>query len=305
MSEVERAAADASSRSVEAAFARALPRVRRSVSSPDKIAYARDLWPRHHLDVRAGRIAEHRPGLVVWPADVAEVADVVRFCAAEGVPLVPFGAGSGVCAGVLPDARTVVLDLKRLCRWRRLDADAPALEVEAGALGIRLEEDLETKGFTLGHFPSSILCSTVGGWVAARSAGQCSGRYGKIEDMVARLEVVTGTGEVVHLSRRVHGPDVTPLFIGSEGTLGVVTAATLRLHPAPGARAFGGFSFPSLEAGWDALRLMFQAGLRPAVARLYDPFDSFVARMGRRHRWRGGAEREAHAPKPPGAGGAA
>lgn len=288
-----------------AAIAGALPELRQSASPADRIAYARDLWPRHHLDVSAGRIAEHRPGLVVWPRDTAEVAAVVRFCAAEGVPLVPFGAGSGVCGAVLPDARTVVLDLKRLERWRTLDAAAPSLDVEAGALGIRLEEDLQARGFTAGHFPSSILCSTVGGWVAARGAGQCSGRYGKIEDMVASLECVVGRGEIVRLHRRAHGPDLVPLMIGSEGVLGVITSATLRLHPAPAARAYGAFSFPTLPAGWTAMRDMFQAGLRPAVARLYDPFDSFIARMGSVRRGLGGKEKEKHGPKMPGAGGVA
>lgn len=280
---------------LETAFASALPGIPRSASPVDQIAYARDLWPRHHLAVSEGRIAEHRPGVVVWPASTEEVAEIVRFCAGEGFPLVPFGAGSGVCGGVLPDPRTVVLDLKRLARRRSLDRQGPSVEVEAGALGIRFEEELNAEGLTLGHFPSSILCSTVGGWVAARSAGQCSGRYGKIEDMVVALEVVVGRGEVVRLERRVHGPDLTPLIIGSEGVLGVVTAARLRLHPAPPARAFGAFSFPSLEAGWTAMQAMFQAGLRPAVARLYDPFDSFVARMGAARRRKHHGKRHAAA----------
>ncbi len=263
-----------------AAAEKALPAIPKSATPVDQIAYARDLWPRHHIAVRDGRVAEHRPGLVVWPSTTEEVASIVRFCAAEGVPLVPYGAGSGVCGGVLPDPRTVIVDLKRMSRWRALDRVTPSLDVEAGALGIRLEEDLQASGFTLGHFPSSILCSTVGGWIAARSAGQCSGRYGKIEDMVAALECVTGTGEVVTFRRRTLGPDLCPIVIGSEGVLAVVTSATLRLHPAPAARAFGSLSFPTLEAGWEAMRAMFQAGLRPAVARLYDPFDSFMARRG-------------------------
>ncbi|MFT3773755.1 MAG: FAD-binding protein [Minicystis sp.] len=286
------------------ALSRALPDLRQSDSPVDRVAYARDLWPRHHLDVSAGRVAEHRPGLVVWPGDTAEVAAVVRFCAAEGIPIVPFGAGSGVCGGILPDSRTVVLDLKRLDRWRRLDTEAPSLDVEAGALGIRLEEDLQAKGWTAGHFPSSILCSTVGGWLAARGAGQCSGLYGKIEDMVASIECVVGRGEIVRFDRRVHGPDMIPLFIGSEGVLGVITSATLRLHPAPPARTFGAFSFPTVQAGWTAMRDMFQAGLRPAVARLYDPFDSFIARMGSVRRARGG-KKVKHGPEMPGAGGVA
>src|SRR5262249_28317930 len=124
---------------LEGALAKALPDLAKSAGPADRIAYARDLWPRHHLEVSAGRVADHRPGLVVWPRDTAEVAEVVRFCAAEGVPIVPFGAGSGVCGGVLPDPRTVVLDLKRLERWRSFDPGVPHLDVEAGALGIRLE----------------------------------------------------------------------------------------------------------------------------------------------------------------------
>jgi alkyldihydroxyacetonephosphate synthase len=147
-------------------------------------------------------------------------------------------------------------------------------------MGVPLEEELDRRGFTLGHFPSSILCSTVGGWVAARSAGQASGYYGKIEDMVLALECVTGTGDVVTLRHRTNGPSLVPLVIGSEGTMGIVTSATLRLHPRPTARAFASFSLPSTERGWEAMRAMFQAGLRPAISRLYDPFDAMLARQG-------------------------
>ncbi|HRI65022.1 MAG TPA: FAD-binding protein [Polyangium sp.] len=256
------------------------PGISVSGSPTDRIAYARDLWPRHHLAVSDGRIAEHRPDLVVWPRSVEEVSAIVRLCAHEGVPLVPFGAGSGVCGGVLPDNRTVVLDLKKIANTRSINRQTGVLDVGAGALGIRLEEELLASGFTLGHFPSSILCSTVGGWIAARSAGQCSGLYGKIEDMVVSLECVLGNGEIVRFRRRTNGPDMTPLIIGSEGVFGVVTSAELRLHPAPQTRSFGAFSFPNVEAGWEFLRSIFQAGLRPAVARLYDVFDSFIARLG-------------------------
>ncbi len=261
-------------------LAESIPEVRASEDPADRIAYARDLWPRHHLAVRAGNVEGHRPAGIVWPTSTEEVARIVRWAHETRTPVVPFGAGSGVCAGVLPDARTVVLDLKRMARVRRLDADARVLEVEAGHMGLPLEEDLERRGLTLGHFPSSILCSTVGGWVAARSAGQCSGMYGKIEDMVLALECVTGTGEIVTLRHRTSGPNLLPLVVGSEGTLAVVTSATLRLHSAPRVRAFRGFSFPTTKRGWEAMREMFQAGLRPAVSRLYDPFDAMLARRG-------------------------
>jgi alkyldihydroxyacetonephosphate synthase len=268
------------SRALKDDLAQAVPGLSVSDDPADRVAYARDLWPRHHLAVRAGNVAAHRPGIIVWPRTTSEVSDVVRWAASHRTPVVPFGAGSGVCGGVLPTNDVVILDLKRMARWRNLDEHAPSLEVEAGHMGLPLEEELGRRGFTLGHFPSSILCSTVGGWVAARSAGQCSGYYGKIEDMVTGLECVTGTGEVVVLHRRAHGPDLTPLIIGSEGTLAVVTSATFRLHPAPTSRGFSAFSFASTEAGWEAMRAVLQAGLRPAVSRLYDPFDAMLARMG-------------------------
>jgi alkyldihydroxyacetonephosphate synthase len=262
-------------------LARVLPGLLTSESPVDRLAYARDLWPRMHLDVRAGRLPHgSKPALIAWPTSTAEAAALVRFCHDEGVPLVPFGAGSGVCGGILPDARTVVLDLKRLAAIRSLDEAAPLLDVEAGALGIRLEEEIQRRGYTIGHFPSSIICSTVGGWLAARGAGQCSGRYGKIEDMVASIEMIDGRGEVHRLHRRDGGLDLTPLLIGSEGTLGVITSAQLRLHRVAASRAFSSYTFPGIEAGWEAMRAMFQAGLRPAVARLYDPFDSLMAKMG-------------------------
>jgi alkyldihydroxyacetonephosphate synthase len=259
---------------------RALPGLRVSTDAADLVAYGRDLWPRHHLEVRAGQPAAHRPGAVAWPSSTAEVSELVRWARRERVGLVPFGAGSGVCGAVLPDEDVVLVDMKRMARVRRLDSRAAVVEVEAGHMGLPLEQSLERAGTTLGHFPSSILCSTVGGWVAARSAGQCSGAYGKIEDMTLALECVTGRGEVVVLQRRHHGPDLVPLVLGSEGTLAFVTAATFRLHPAPSARSFGAWSFSSTREGWSALREVFQSGLRPAVARLYDPFDAMLARRG-------------------------
>ena len=263
-----------------AELARAVPSVRTSDDPADRVAYARDLWPRHHLAVRSGNVAEHRPAGIVWPTSTEDVAAIVRFAHDTGTPVVPFGAGSGVCAGILPTEKMIVIDLKKMSRWRALDAARPSIEVEAGHMGLPLEEELNRKGFTLGHFPSSILCSTVGGWIAARSAGQCSGRYGKIEDMVLALECVDGTGRIHQLHHRRSGPNLIPLVVGSEGTLAVVTSATLRLHPKPTTRAFGAFSFPTTETGWEGMRLLFQAGLRPAVSRLYDPFDAMLARRG-------------------------
>jgi alkyldihydroxyacetonephosphate synthase len=117
--------------------------------------------------------------------------------------------------------------------------------------------------------------STVGGWLAARSAGQLSCRYGKIEDMVVSLRAVLGTGEVLQTPERpFRGPDLVPLLLGSEGALCTFTQARLRVHPRPETRAFHAFEFQGVAAGVDAIRRIFRAGLRPAVVRLYDPFDT-------------------------------
>jgi alkyldihydroxyacetonephosphate synthase len=259
---------------------KALPDLRASDEDADRVAYARDLWPRRHLAVRAGRPAEHAPGAIVWPTSTEEVSRLARWASDRGVPLVPFGAGSGVCGGIQPREDVVIVDLKRMARIRALDGRAPLVDVEAGHMGVPLEAALSRAGFTLGHFPSSILCSTAGGWIATRSAGQCSSAYGKIEDMVIELECVTGRGDVVRLRRRTGAPDLVPLVVGSEGTLAIITSAKLRLHPAPKSRAFGAWSFPTTRDGWEAMRAIFQGGLRPAIARLYDPFDAMLAKHG-------------------------
>ncbi|MFW6067347.1 MAG: FAD-binding oxidoreductase [Myxococcota bacterium] len=260
---------------------------RASDDEADRTAYARDLWPRQQILTRMGTARPAPPGVVVWPSSVDEVVRVVRYAAEHGLPVVPFGAGSGVCGGVLATPETIVLDLKRMRRIIHIDGDGLRCDAEAGILGQILEDGLNAHGFTLGHFPSSIYCSTLGGWIAARSAGQCSGRYGKIEDMVLGLTCVDGRGEVWRAERDGSDAALLPLVIGSEGTLGVVTDARLRMAPAPPARRFASFSFDTTEGGLAAIQAIYQADLRPAVARLYDPFDSLIARQGKKRRHRG------------------
>ena len=258
-----------------AALALRVPGLRVSGSSPDLSAAARDLWPRALVDIQSGELPTNRPGAVVWPERPEQVSQLIELSRAQGFRIVPFGAGSGVCGAVLPDERTIVVDSKRLLDFR-IDDDAPVVHAGAGVLGLTLEKELAKRGYTAGHFPSSIVCSTVGGWVAARGAGQCSSRYGKIEDMVAGLDCVLGTGDFVSMKRRRSGPDLVQLVTGSEGTLGFITGVTLRLHPAPRVRRFLAYSCATIESGFDILRELLQRGLRPEVARLYDPIDSVL-----------------------------
>ncbi len=253
-----------------------------STSEPARIAYARDMWPRSLIRQRFGSI-DSPPGAVVWPGDEEQVAGVVRLAGKAGVPVIPFGAGSGVCGGTLPLHGGIVMDLKRLDRILGLEEKDHLLEVQAGVVGEVLERELNRRGWTLGHFPSSIYCSTVGGWLAGRSAGQCSSRYGKIEDMCRSLRWVDAAGELqcTPFLPPGYAPwSLDPLLLGSEGTLGVITAAGLVIRPLPAARWYRGYRLPDVQAGIRAMRLMLRQGLRPAVLRLYDEFDTMIARTG-------------------------
>jgi alkyldihydroxyacetonephosphate synthase len=253
-----------------------------SFASAERIAYSQDRFPLSLLWTRAGEVP-YAPDAVCWPERIDDVRAVLALAAREGFPVVPYGGGSGVCGGTVPVRGGVVLDLKRMNRLLAVRDEALLCEVEAGALGQHLEEALNRRGYTSGHFPSSMYCSTVGGWLAARSAGQASTRYGKIEDLCAGLEIVLPGGEVAILKpvpRSAAGPDWRQLLIGSEGTLGVVTRAWLRIAPLPEARRFLSFRFPSVPSGLQAIRKVLRRGLRPAVVRLYDPLDTLVGVSG-------------------------
>jgi alkyldihydroxyacetonephosphate synthase len=257
-----------------------LPGIASSARAVDLAAASRDAWPRHLIEEARGPQSRPEPALVVWPEHPEQVEAIVAVARREGISLVPYGAGSGVCGSVKPSPGSMVVDTKRLTRLEIAQGQG-FVEVEAGVLGIDLEAALERQGLTVGHFPSSILCSTVGGWLAARGAGQCSSRYGKIEDMVRSADCVLGTGERARFVRRFGGPNPLELVIGSEGTLGLITSARLQLHAAAAERAFGAFELPSFELGAEAMRAVMQAGLRPAVMRLYDPIDSYLLSRGK------------------------
>ena len=254
-----------------------------SLRDEDRLSYARDMWPRLLLWVRRGLIPPP-PDMVAWPGSEEEVVRVIQLARAHKLAVVPFGAGSGVCGGVCAVRGGISLDLKRLEAVGRVDPDRLCVDAQAGVMGEVLERELNHQGYTLGHFPSSIYMSTLGGWLAARSAGQLSSKYGKIEDMTLAVRAVTGRGELLQTPRRPFcGPDLAQLLIGSEGTLCAFTGATLRVHLLPEHRAFRGLRFKSVEAGLEAIRRLFREGLRPAVVRLYDALDTALVGRHREH----------------------
>jgi alkyldihydroxyacetonephosphate synthase len=247
-----------------------------TASATAKLLYARDSWPRLSLQARAGQRAISPPDLVVHAGTVADVVEVVRAAARHSLPVVPFGAGSGVCGAAVPLKGGISLDTKRLLDLDLSRAADGLICVGAGWIGQRLEHELQRHGYTLGHFPSSIGCSTIGGYLATRSAGQYSTRFGKIEDMVVSLRFVDGEGQLRHTTEGAF--DTTQLLVGSEGMLGVIVDAWLRVEPAATeGRLFRGSWCASVSQGLEAMRKALQAGHQPAVFRLYDPFDSFIS----------------------------
>lgn len=254
-----------------------------SMQLVDLQTYARDMWPRLLLARRDGEAPTHLPFAVVWPEHVREVAAVVKLARELRIPIIPYGGGSGVCGGVVPLFGGITVDLKRMRELRSVASEDLICDVEAGMGGERFERELAHRGYTFGHFPSSIYCSTVGGWLATRAAGQLSTKYGKVEDRAVGLTVVTGTGDIIETdgpNRALRGPNWTQLLVGSEGTLGIITSARLRVSPAPQLRVMRGFEVPDLATGVQALRRVLQRGLRPAVLRLYDELDTFMASLG-------------------------
>jgi alkyldihydroxyacetonephosphate synthase len=246
-------------------------------TDPDLLArMGSDTWPLRLVQAVLGR-SPNRPLAVVRPTNATEVATAVRVLAKHEVAVVPRGGGSGVVGGADAPSDAVVLDLGALDEIISLDEDNLQVCVGAGVGLAALEAWLHERGYTTGHYPQSIALAQVGGLVATRSSGQFSSKYGSIEDLVLGLEVVLPDGEIVRMSpapRRAVGPDLRALWIGSEGTLGVITEVTLKVVPLPEERRTQAFALPSFAHGLVGMRKFMRVGWRPAVVRLNDAYEA-------------------------------
>jgi alkyldihydroxyacetonephosphate synthase len=198
-------------------------------------------------------------------------------CRDERLPVVPFGGGSGVCGGVVVPEGAVVISTARMTGLLDLDSNDLTATFLAGTWGMEAERTVQGHGLTIGHWPQSIELSTVGGWVATRASGQYSTGYGNVEDVLLGLEAVLPDGSVVRTRRTPRasaGPDLRQFFLGSEGTLGVVTEVTFSLRPLPEASVGQAFHFAGMSEGVEAMRRFMRAGWRPPVVRLYDARES-------------------------------
>ncbi len=251
---------------------RLLPPDRLHADSETLRRYQAD-WSWAAVAAQAAGAPQGRAALVVRPHNADEVAVAVRAANQHGVPLVPWGGGAGVQGAAVPVRGGAMLDLTALTRIREINEQAMTATVEAGLLCDTFEAQLNERGLTFPHYPASSWLSSVGGYISTRGSGVMSTRYGKIEDLVLSLEVVLADGSPIQtlaVPRHAAGPDLAGLFLGAEGTLGVVTAATVRVKPLPRARRFRALAFPTLDTGLEAGRRIMLDGLRPPVMRLYD-----------------------------------
>lgn len=221
-------------------------------------------------------LAGGAPDLVVYPESERDVCLTLRAAVERDVAIIPFGGGSNIsgCLERMETGRMAVsLDMRRMRRVLEVDLRSFTARIEAGVFGPDLEAQLNASGMTLGHFPDSFLHSTLGGWIATRSAGMQSDKYGKIEDMVVALRMVTPEGELATrtVPKSSNGIDIKHLCIGSEGTFGVITEATMRVHTRPERRTVPGYLFPEFEAGIEAMRECVRQECMPAMVRLNDP----------------------------------
>jgi alkyldihydroxyacetonephosphate synthase len=243
---------------------------------PDALAdKSHDWWVRGRLSRRVMDGAH--AGAVLRPKTSAQVCTILEWAQRTRTSVVPFGLGSGVCGAVQAQGNQVVLDMSGMNQILEINETSLTVVAQPGVRGSDFEHALAARGYTMGHFPQSIDLSTLGGWCSTRAAGQFSTLYGNIEDMLLGCEVVVPGGTCWRLPASVRssvGPDLKSIFLGSEGTLGVFTELTFRIHPLPEHRSGQSFRLLDLRAGIEILRQVMRAGWRPAVTRLYDAIEA-------------------------------
>ena len=257
-----------------------------SENEADLIAYSLDYWLYGIFLSQYGNLPS-LPSVVISPGTGEEIQGILKCANEYKVQITPFGGGSGVLGGAVPIDGSAILNLQRMNRFISLDETSLVAEAESGIIGANLEMELNHRGYSMGNIPQSIYCSTLGGWIATRAAGQFSTKYGKIEDMVLGLEVVLPDGSFLDIKpvpRRSTGPSLKDLFMGVEGTLGIVTKATFAVHPLPGGTAKQSFVFDSIRVAVDVVRRILRGDARPAVVRIFDEEESerYFEEIGKR-----------------------
>jgi alkyldihydroxyacetonephosphate synthase len=260
-----------------------------AICATDAHARASHALGKSYVDVVRGFRGqfEHPPDFVASPREETEVERLLEWCSAERVAAIPYGGGTSVVGGVEPRLQgdyngVVTIDLAAMRKVLELDSVSRAARIQAGALGPDLEAQLAGRGHTLRHFPQSFELSTLGGWIATRAAGHFATAWTHIEDFVESVRAVTPAG--VWASRRLPGSGAGPspdrMLVGSEGALGVITEAWVRVQPRPTHRASVGVRFDTFAGGAECVRALSQSGLHPSNCRLIDPLEARITMAG-------------------------
>lgn len=240
-----------------------------------KLAYGKDYWVISNLMTING-IQPAVPDLIVWPKTKEEVVKILHIANQYQCPIIPYGEGSGVVGGAIPVHGGIIMDMKYFDEIE-INPTNMTVTVGTGINGAVLERHLNERGYRMGHIPQSIRTSTVGGYIAHRAAGQFSGLYGKMEDIVLSMEVVLADGTISESKaypKASIGPMLDRLFLGSEGTLGVITKATCKIWPMPEKQGKMSYVFSNMQDCLDAIRETVQNHINPAVVRIYDKVET-------------------------------
>ncbi len=247
-------------------------------SAEARLAHARGQSLPDWVDLRHGRVCAFPDG-VAFPQSEEDIRDLLAYARDAGATVIPYGGGTSVVGHINPipsDAPVLTLSLEKVTRLLDLDETSRVATFEAGVAGPQLEAQLKRRGYTLGHFPQSFEYSTLGGWIATRSSGQQSLHYGRIEQLFAggRIETPRGTLVLPHFPASAAGIDLREMTLGSEGRLGVIAQAKVRVRRLPEAEEFHGVFFPSFEQGADAVRTIVQNELPVSMLRLSSPLET-------------------------------
>ena len=244
-----------------------------STDDTDRLVYATDwFWlPQMWLD--RGEVPR-KPDYIVRPKSAEEISAILQIANAYRIPVIPWGGGSGSQGGALSVYGGIILDTKRMNRIIEIDEQSLTVTAEAGIVGTQLEWAVNEKGLMMPHYAASSNCATLGGYLAPRGTGTISTKYGKAEDLVLRMQVVLPDGHIMRtpiVPQHAAGPDFFRIFLGSEGTFGVITEATMQLDYLPASRLLRAVLFDDLTAAIEAGRQIMTRRLDPFVIRLYDP----------------------------------
>jgi alkyldihydroxyacetonephosphate synthase len=242
----------------------------------DKLVYAVDTSWVSQMWIDRGQ-EPPTADFILFPQNAQAISEILKVANSYRIPVIPWGGGTGSQGGVIPIFGGIIIDIKKLNRIIEIDEESLTVTAEAGILGQKLEWELNERGLTLAHYPASEYAATLGGYIAARGSGTLSTKYGKAEDMVMWIKLVTPTGEIIEtlpVPNHASGPGLLQLYVGSEGTLGIIVEVKMRVDPLPEERRFQSFLFEDLNKGIEVGRQIMAKRLNPCVIRLYDEVDT-------------------------------